>query len=342
MLRYILVLAGTAAATLILTVLVRRLAVAFRVYDSPDANRKHHGKQVPLLGGLALGAGFWIAVVALLASGLLPDSRFTPAVLFGMFMGTVVLLVVGYLDDRYGLPPRLQILGPMAAAIIIIGSGIRISAITNPFGGVIHVGFFASLAFSYLWLMGMMYTTKLLDGLDGLVASLTGIGALIIFGLSLTWDVRAPGTTFLALALAGCCLGFLPFNVNPAKIFLGEGGSVLTGCLLGVLAIASGSKIATTLLVMGVPVLDAAWVIIERVSARRSPLRADRRHLHYRLLAQGFTVRQVVAILSLTSAAFGVVALVASPMGKAVALGGLVIMVVFLLPWVRRSPEISS
>ena len=174
----------------------------------------------------------------------------------------------------------------------------------------------------------MIYTTKLLDGLDGLVAGVTTIGSLIIFMVSLAWDVPLSGTSILAIILAGSSLGFLVFNFHPAKIFLGEGGSVFCGFMLGVLAIISGSKIATALLIMGIPILDVIWVVIKRILTGRSPVSGDNQHLHFRLLNIGLNHRQAVLFLYLVTGFFGLSSIFLSSSGKVVAL---IVMAVFMI-----------
>ncbi|MFA6909040.1 MAG: MraY family glycosyltransferase, partial [Patescibacteria group bacterium] len=163
--------------------------------------------------------------------------------------------------------------------------------------------------FAFVWMMGMMYTTKFLDGLDGLVSGVTTIGAIVLFVLSLTREVAQPETALLAVILAGAAAGFLIFNFHPAKIFLGEGGSLWMGFILGTLAIISGAKIATALLILGIPILDVAWVIMRRLLQGKSVTHADRQHLHFRLLDIGLSHRAVVFILYAVTAAFGISAL---------------------------------
>jgi len=163
--------------------------------------------------------------------------------------------------------------------------------------------------FTLLWLTGMMYTTKFLDGLDGLVSGVTVIGSVIIFILSLSQEVLQADTALLAALVAVVFLGFLFFNWHPAKIFLGESGSLFAGFILGVLAIISGGKIATALLILGVPIFDVLWVIFRRFFEKKSPFLADRQHLHLRLLDIGLSHRQVVLILYTLTTIFGVSAL---------------------------------
>jgi UDP-GlcNAc:undecaprenyl-phosphate GlcNAc-1-phosphate transferase len=164
-----------------------------------------------------------------------------------------------------------------------------------------------------------------------LVTGIAGIGAVVIFLLSLTPQVMQTPTAFLAITLAGALLGFLILNFYPAKIFLGESGSTFAGFMLAVLAIVSGGKIATAVLVMGIPLLDALWVILQRISNKQSIFAGDRRHLHFRLLDIGFSEPQAVLFLYALSGFFGATALFLQSMGKLVALGILVgVMVVII------------
>jgi UDP-GlcNAc:undecaprenyl-phosphate/decaprenyl-phosphate GlcNAc-1-phosphate transferase len=180
-----------------------------------------------------------------------------------------------------------------------------------------------------------------LDGLDGLVSGVTTIGAIIIFIVSLTWDVPLAGTSALALIVSGLFGGFLIWNFFPAKIFLGEAGSTLAGFLLGILAIISGGKIATALLVMGIPILDAVWVISRRLFLEKtSPTHADRKHLHFRLLDAGLSHRQAVLLIYLLVVLFGSLSLYNTTQGKLILLGLVVVtMLVLAAVIIRRHRE---
>ena len=186
--------------------------------------------------------------------------------------------------------------------------------------------------FTVVWLLGMMYTTKLLDGLDGLVSGLGTIGALMVFLLSSATRWYQPDTALLAAVVAGACFGFTLWNWHPAKIFLGEGGSLLIGLFLGVLAIISGGKIATALLIMGIPILDVVWVISRRVLVEHTnPFRtADRKHFHFRLMDAGLSQRQVVLVFYLCALLFGSLTLVLQSRQKVVALAGLLVVMIGL------------
>jgi UDP-GlcNAc:undecaprenyl-phosphate GlcNAc-1-phosphate transferase len=237
----------------------------------------------------------------------------------------------------------------------IVISGIGVNYVTNPFGGlvyldrivmpVLNVGgipykltLFADV-FALVWLLGMSYTTKFLDGLDGLAVGVTAIGALIIAAVSLMKEVSQPDTAVIAFALSGACLGFLIFNWHPAKIFLGEGGSTLCGFMLGLLAIVSGGKIATALLVLGLPIFDAVLVIIGRLAHGKTPFAGDRTHLHFRLLDAGFTQRQTVLLYYFCAAFFGISTLMLRGWEKIVALGlsaSLLAMAAAVSLWMMR------
>ena len=177
----------------------------------------------------------------------------------------------------------------------------------------------------------MTYTTKFLDGRDGLVAGVVAIGALVIAAVSQMVEVSQPDTALLAMAVAGAFAGFLVFNFSPARIFLGEGGSTLAGFLLGALAIISGGKIATALLIFGLPIFDTAAVIIRRYRRKQSIWQGDRSHLHFRLVEIGLTRTQAVLFYWFAAAAFGTSTLVLQGWEKLVAVGLIVsLMIAFL------------
>ncbi len=329
------------ALSLSATSIVRWLAQRMKIVDVPTVapERKIHARPVPLLGGVAIFLAFF-AVVGIFSQypNGVTGPHILPKYLVGMLAAALVLMIGGALDDKLRLPPTVQILFPIAATLIVIASGIGIRLITNPLGGVIDLTsvnlpvfswhgtpYYVTLwadVFTFAWLMGMMYTTKFLDGLDGLVAGITTIGSLAVFILSVRPPVLQPETARLALILAGAAAGFLIWNWHPARVFLGEGGSLLTGFLLGTLAIVAGSKVATALLIMGIPILDVVWVIVRRVFIEhRSPFRsADRKHLHFRLLDVGFSHRGAVVFLYLLTAVFSATTLVFRGVQKLMAL----------------------
>lgn len=312
----------------IFTFVIRKLALKWQIVDRPefDIARKIQKKPIPLLGGLAIFLSFTLVMLgyALFSERVL-GGYMLPKYLIGITIAGLLLMIGGFIDDKYNLKPQKQIFWPILACLVVIASGIGITYITNPFGGVMyldtikikiftlgnlpyHIVLLADL-FAFFWLITVMYTTKFLDGLDGLVTGITTIGAIILFALSLNKEVAQPETALLAIILAGAAAGFLIFNFHPARIFLGEGGSLYTGFMLGVLAIISGAKIATALLILGIPLLDVLWVIFRRIFVKKSPFLSDKKHLHFRLLDIGFSHRLVVIFLWFLSLVFGVAAL---------------------------------
>ncbi|MDP3837281.1 MAG: epoxyqueuosine reductase QueH [bacterium] len=323
----------------LLTLGIIRLAVYIGLVDRPDGARKLQAKPIPLLGGLGIFIAFLTglyAVRAVLLSGNLELSHWA-----GFALGGLILMAGGYLDDRYNLSPRVQIIFPLLAALAPIIGGVSIARLSNPLGGVIDVPMIISALLIVLWLLGMMYTTKLLDGVDGLVSGLGVIGALVIFLFTSTTQYFQPDIAIAAWIFAAACLGFLILNYNPAKIYLGEGGSLFVGYVLGVLAIISGGKIAIALLIMGLPILDVAWTIARRLLSGKNPFRfADRRHLHHRLLDLGLSPRQTVGVFYAFAAVFGLSGLFLQSKGKLLALivllSMMLIVVVFFSWWERK------
>ncbi|MFH1781755.1 MAG: MraY family glycosyltransferase, partial [Patescibacteria group bacterium] len=304
---------GSFLLSVLVTPLVKKIAIKQDILDRPEKapDRKIHKKPIPLLGGLAIFIAF--NIVLLIIAQNITEGYLLNKHLWGIFFGGLIIMIGGFIDDKYDIKPAYQLIFPILASIVVVASGIGIDYVTNPLGGefrldnikftLFSIGnlpyqivILADL-FSLLWLMAMMYTTKILDGVDGLVTGLTTIGAFIIFFLSMTKDVYQPETAALALILAGACLGFFLFNFNPAKIFLGEGGSLYCGFMLGVLSIISGGKIATALLIMGIPMIDVVWTIIRRLFfEKKSFTQADRKHLHHRLLDIGLSPKKTLLL----------------------------------------------
>ncbi|MGI6374286.1 MAG: glycosyltransferase family 4 protein [Patescibacteria group bacterium] len=318
-----------------LTYLVRRVALRLGVVDNPDkpvVGRKIHQQPIPLLGGVAIFLAFFFWLFIFQRHFLQGDLVWQQLLAF--FLGALIIIIGGSLDDKHNLPAWQQLISPLLAIAVLILGGIKIERISHPFGGVWDLS--SLMIISYLiiiiWLLGMMYATKLLDGVDGLVSGVGAIGALIIFLFTLTSRYYQPDLALAGILLVGALLGFLIFNWHPAKIFLGEGGSILVGYLLGVLAIISGGKIAIALLIMGIPMLDLIWTIIRRLAKGQNPFRsADRQHLHHRFLALGLGQRKTVLIFYLFSLSFGLGGLFLQSQGKLWLLIGLVALMLGLL-----------
>jgi len=313
---------------------IRLLALKSGIVDRPEgASRKVHQEPTALLGGWAIFLSATISIIAVRYFHLADFSMIPMELFIAIILASIILMIGGTLDDKYNLQPYEQIIFPLSAIIVVLASGLHIGFITNPLGRigeVIYFGQWAGIIIAGIWLMGMMYTTKFLDGLDGLVAGISAIASLFIFLVSLRWDIALSATGIWALIFLGASLGFLVFNWQPAKIFLGEGGSVYIGFILAVLSIISGSKITTTLLVMGIPALDVLWVIVSRLRAGRSPFSGDRSHLHFRLMSLGLSKKQIVILLYFIALGFGSLGVISSSYGKLILVGCLIgVMIVF-------------
>ncbi|TAL19332.1 undecaprenyl/decaprenyl-phosphate alpha-N-acetylglucosaminyl 1-phosphate transferase [Patescibacteria group bacterium] len=333
--------------TLFLTPAIARVSELWGIVDCTEKiGPERRKKPVPLLGGVAVFFVFAVIVLAwkfwrLFPAGLVPWQS-----VLGLLAGGLILLLGGLLDDRYNLSPRIQIIFPLLAATAAVASGITISYIRSPFGGVIPLdrwvlplaSFSLTLpadALAFLWLLGMTYTTKVLDGLDGLVAGLAVISFGLIYAVALRPELSQPDVSVLAAAAGGAFGGFLAWNFHPARIFLGESGSTFAGYLIGALAIISGSKVAAALLVLGAPIVDLAGVILERRRAGRRITGGDLRHFHFRLMTAGLSERQTVLTLYLVAIAFGSIGLLATTAGKAAAFLILAAVVTLANRWLR-------
>jgi UDP-GlcNAc:undecaprenyl-phosphate/decaprenyl-phosphate GlcNAc-1-phosphate transferase len=309
---------------------VKKAAVKFNITDKPDKERKLHAVPVPLLGGLAIFLSFFLILFFFkekLISGELYYSHW-----LWFFAGGLILMIGGFIDDKLNLKPRWQIIFPILAVICVLLGDIGIKKATNPLGGLFYFSDILSELFTVAWLMLMMYTTKLLDGLDGLVSGLAAIGGLVIFLFTATTKYFQPDIALASLVFAGACLGFLVWNWNPAKIFLGEGGSLFLGYVLGVLSIISGGKIAIAVLILGLPLLDLFWTVLRRLIRGKSPFSSDRLHLHHRLLDLGFGYKKTILLFYSFSLIFGLAALFLQSRGKFIAVSFLIlIMAIFII-----------
>lgn len=335
---YLLYFLSSLIVALLLTPQIKRLAVGLGCVDRPTLARKVHDKPIPMLGGLGVFLVSVLIVGFLALSGRWDFSIVPMRFLLSILAGGTVLMLGGYLDDKFVLPAKVTWLFPALAGLIVVSSGIGvgITLLTNPFGGSISLaggilGIPLPGIFVWVWIMGMTYTTKLLDGLDGLAAGVSLIGGLVMFALSLTEKINQPTTATLAIVFVGALAGYLFYAFNPASIFLGEGGSTYLGFFLAVLAVLTGAKIATAVLVMGIPIFDVIWAIIRRIYRKTSPFRADREHLHHLLLDSGLTQRQSVLVFYVLSAIFGFLAVFLQSMGKLLALGVLLAIMVGIL-----------
>jgi UDP-GlcNAc:undecaprenyl-phosphate GlcNAc-1-phosphate transferase len=260
--------------------------------------------------------------------------------LTGVLLGSILMFLFGLVDDLWQLPPWPQFVAQFGVALLAIAFDIIVERVTLPILGLTPFPPWITYPLTIFWVMGMINTVNWLDGLDGLAAGVTAIASLL-FAIH-AYSLGQMTVALFPLALAAACLGFLPFNFQPARIFMG-GGSMLLGFALASLSILAPAKVATALLVLGIPILDVAWLIIQRWR-RGSPTRSGRDHLHYRLLDLGLTSRQIVLLYYSFCAAFGLLALlIEDRIFKLVALGVLGGFTLALLWWVSRtSPSTES
>jgi UDP-GlcNAc:undecaprenyl-phosphate GlcNAc-1-phosphate transferase len=316
MMPFLVVFATSFIITLLLAPLSARIGQRLQVIDRPGDRRAHAG-DIPRLGGIALFGGFvagGLVALNVWPPASAPDVRRLLAVLLGAFF----VFVFGTWDDRRELPPWPQFVAQAGAALIAIAGTVFIERFTNPLNNHLIIipdvlpilGWAAVWAITLFWVMGMMNTVNWLDGLDGLAAGV-GLIAATLFAIH-SFQLGQQEIALFPTALAGACLGFLPFNFHPARIFMGTAGAMLLGYTLATLSILAPARIATALLVMGVPIIDVAWLIVSRWRRGQSPTHGGRDHLHHRLLDLGLSQRQIVALYYLFCLVFGGLALVVS------------------------------
>ena len=326
------------------TALAARFGPRLRaLVDRPRA-RHHHRQPLPRIGGVALFAGF--AAASALAYTTAPLSNPDDARrIVGVLLGCAFLFPIGLLDDWRELGWLPQLLAQLGAAIIAVSTTVFIDRFTNPVSGDVielHlwpiVGPGLVIILTCFWIVGMMNTVNWLDGLDGLAAGV-GVIAAILFAVHMR-SLGQQHVSLYALALAGACLGVLPFNFSPARVFLGGAGAMVLGYSLATLSILAPARLATALLVMAVPITDTAWQIIDRYRRGASILHGDRGHLHFRLIDRGYSQSRIVVGYWVAAAAFGVLSLTAgSQLIKLVALLLLItVTIVYLARLSRRHP----
>lgn len=283
---------------LLLTPASIKLAGRWGIMDHPG-ERRIHSRPIPRLGGAAIYISFWLAVFL--------NIHVNNDVL-GLFLGSTVVFAAGIYDDMKGLRPRYKLLWQVFAALIPIFFGLTVESLTLPIFGEVNLGLFGAI-FIVLWIVGVVNTVNISDGLDGLAAGICFIASLILF-----WSanrIEQYPASFLMLALAGVALGFLFYNYHPAKVFMGDSGSMFFGYVMGAVSIMGLLKTATILglifplLVLGLPIMDMTFAIIRRRWKGLSIARADKGHLHHRLLDAGLSQRKAVFVLYIISFGFG-------------------------------------
>jgi UDP-GlcNAc:undecaprenyl-phosphate GlcNAc-1-phosphate transferase len=321
------------------------------IVDRPDPRRVNR-RTLPRGGGVAvvlafLGVGGVIVVLGDAIPGVPPAGSIASGPLLGLFVGGAVAAAIGAMDDLLDLRARWQFAGQLAVAAIAVAFGIVVGYVNNPFAAApfLFPGLLG-IAFTVLWIVGMINSINFIDGLDGLSSGISLIAAVTLGILSLTPAVGLPLVAILCFVLAGALLGFLRWNFHPAIVFQGTAGVMFLGYTLAVLSIIGTTKVAVALLVLGVPIIDSFWVIVRRIARGRSPFSPDRGHIHHRLLDLGLSHRNTVLLIYGICATLGVMSLVVSAAAGvyaflAVALG-LGLVVFFLAREPHEALEPSS
>ena len=331
--------------TLVLTPFIARVAARFRAVDVPRPPRHLHRWPTPRWGGIALASGFFLAsgvIYWLHASGRMPPPQDPDEWLRlrGVLLGSGAALLFGAYDDVRELSPWPQLAAQLVLAFIAIGHTVFLERFTNPLTDqVVVLPLGLTIVVTVFWIVGMINTVNWLDGLDGLAVGVAAIAALL-FAIHSYGRIGQLAVGLFPVAIVGACLGFLPWNFHPARIFMGTAGTMFLGYNLAAFSLIAPAKVATALLVLGIPILDVAWQIAVRVRHGRAPWLADRGHLHHRLYDLGFSQRHVVLLYYLFCALFGTMALVLTHrLYKLVALTVLgVLMLAVLALLTRRSP----
>ncbi|MDY6269621.1 MAG: MraY family glycosyltransferase [Selenomonadaceae bacterium] len=303
---YVLAFVIAAGVALLVTPGVIFFAKKTGAMDAPDP-RKVHKRPIPRIGGLGIYLAFMAAMITIVNEvPVEPDVAFE---LTGLGIGGSLIVLLGLIDDYKNLPAKVKLLGQIiAACVLVIGFDVRIDFITDPFGDYLFLEWFAIPA-TVFWIVGLTNTVNLIDGLDGLAAGVSCIAATTIFLVALQQNIMV--VAVFCAAIAGAAIGFLYYNFNPARIFMGDSGSMFFGYMLAGISVIGAVKSAATIalivpiLALGLPILDTTFAIIRRYRGGVPIFKPDKGHLHHRLLDLGFTQRQAVLLMYVISALLG-------------------------------------
>lgn len=333
--------------TLSLTPLMIHLGKRWGIVAKAGGRRQSHVDihQVSKLGGVAIFIGF---IVTIILAQYLNIPRFDSSEvtrLVGLILGGTLIFVIGMIDDVVELNPVQLAIVQIIVAVIAVAFQIFIESFNNPFTGqqTDNFPFVVTVILSMFWLGLMMNTVNFMDGLDGLAGGVAFIaGTMLFVNSAFILSPAQLSVSLLPLALMGSSLGFLFYNFYPAKIIMG-GGAYFLGYTLGTLSIIGGAKMATILLVMGLPLMDLTWQVVNRLRRGRNPMQGDRGHIHFRLQDIGFGQRQIVFVYYLFCAFFGVLTLVTtSQLFKFVAFGVMILLIVLAFLWLIRLDQTES
>ena len=323
----------------ILTPLVKRIAFKVGAVDIPKDDRKIHKKPIARLGGLAIVVSVVFTIVVNIFFGKYTSWEFrVDRNTLGVLAGCFIVVIIGIIDDIKPQKAKMKLFFQILAALCIVFlSDIRVRAISNPFSesGVLELNYYFSCLVSICWLIGVTNAINLIDGLDGLAAGVSALSCIAMFFVSMI--LKDIDTEMITIILAGAIMGFLPYNFNPAKIFMGDTGSTFLGFTLGVISISGTLKAYTTisiiipLLILGLPLFDTTFTILRRICTGRPVMEADRGHIHHKLIDMGFSQRQAVLLMYFASAVLGVSAVWITQIGQLSMLMTIVIVTVLML-----------
>ncbi|MDI3535084.1 MAG: UDP-GlcNAc:undecaprenyl-phosphate/decaprenyl-phosphate GlcNAc-phosphate transferase [Thermosediminibacterales bacterium] len=293
----------------IFTPIVKKFAWKIGALDIPNDTRRMHTRPIPRIGGLAIFGAFVLTSIL-----VLPLTRTVE----GILLGSAFIVALGVFDDIKNLPAKIKLIGQIAAAGILVLYGIRVEWVTNPLGGMFYLGKL-SIPLTIFWIVGVTNALNFIDGLDGLAAGVASIASLALLIVAI--GEGQEHVVILTAILTGSAIGFLPFNFNPAKIFMGDTGAMFLGFVLAAISIEGAIKSAAAIalvvpiLILGLPIFDTAFAILRRAVNGYPIMKADKGHLHHRLMAIGLNQRQTVLILYSISGLLGISAIVLSQIG---------------------------
>ncbi len=309
---------------------VKNIAFKAGAVDIPKDSRRMHKSPIPRMGGLSIFYGF---IVSILCFGNFDKQ------LWSIIAGALIIVIIGIIDDIKSLPASVKLLAQIISAAIPVFMGSRIHFVSIPFidSAATNIVFSDILSYilSILWIVAVTNAVNLIDGLDGLAAGVSSIASLSILFISLINE--NPFVTLISVCLVGASLGFLPYNLNPAKIFMGDTGSTFLGYIMAVMSIQGMFKSYTVItfilpvLILGLPLFDTSFAIIRRVIRHKPIMEADRGHLHHRLIDMGFNQKQTVSVLYTISALLGLSAIVMEGYDTLTGVFLLISVIVFVL-----------
>jgi len=337
------------------TPIVRKIAVKSGAVNIPNDSRRIHKKPMALMGGLAIIAGFVLAATYSFATKDLKSfaEYLTKPETLGIIAGVLIIIILGIIDDIKALRARIKFPVQLIAAIIVVSTGTRITTISKPFQTTVAIhpsmmyilGDILAYVISILWIVGMTNAINLIDGLDGLAAGVSGIAAITLYIVSVIR--RQDDIAIIAVSLVGAIAGFLPYNFNPAKIFMGDTGATFLGFILAIISIEGTMKSVTALavaipiLVLGLPIFDTMFAIVRRLLNGKPIADADRGHLHHRLLDMGLSHRMAVISLYIVSGALGLVSIALVDKGLLPSIILLIMIVIFGIGGARNLKDIA-